>query len=84
MNINRRTLLYQKRDVKERLVVEMHIVNEHIQEDNFAPAIPETDVMAAIQGIESLFLSSIDLQHAFFLFYIKSEVKLLLSSMRVR
>lgn len=44
----------------------MRKVNEHILEEDFAPAIPITHLMADIQSAGSQFFSYIDIQHAFF------------------
>ena len=62
MNISRRVSLCLKR---EELVMDMYKVTEHIREEDFAPAIPITHLMAAIQDAGSQEFSSIDIQHAF-------------------
>ena len=49
----------------------MRKVNEHILEEDFAPAIPITHLMADIQSADSQFFSSIDIQHPFFSLHIK-------------
>ena len=58
-----------KKDGKDRMVVDMRKVNEHILEEDFAPAIPITHLMAEIQSAGSQLFSSIDIQHAFFSSY---------------
>ena len=60
-----------KMDGKEELVVDMRKLNEHILEEDFAPAIPITHLMADIRRANSQFFSSIDFQHAFFSLHIK-------------
>ena len=59
-----------KKDGKGRMVVDMRKVNEHILEEDFAPAIPITHLMAEIQCAVSQLFSSIDIQHAFFSLHI--------------
>ena len=59
-----------KKDGKDRMVVDMWKVNGHILEEDFAPAIPITHLMAEIQSAGSQLFSSIDIQHAFFSLHI--------------
>ena len=44
-----------KKDGKDRLAVPIRKINEHILEDDFAPAIPITHLMAEIQSEGSHF-----------------------------
>ena len=59
-----------KKDGKDRMVVDMRKVNEHILEEDFAPAIPITHLMVEIQSAGSQLFSSIVIQHAFFSLHI--------------